>query len=51
MINKVILVGRVGRDCEFRVTPSGTQVANFSIATNETFKKNGNRELLLSKII
>ena len=35
MINKVILVGNVGRDPEVRSTQSGTQVANFSLATNE----------------
>ena len=33
MVNKVILVGNLGRDPEVRSTPSGTQVANFSLAT------------------
>jgi len=33
-VNKVILVGRLGRDPEIRYTPSGTAVASFSIATN-----------------
>ncbi|WP_456440647.1 single-stranded DNA-binding protein [Caldithrix abyssi] len=33
-VNKVILVGRVGRDAELRYTPSGASVASFSLATN-----------------
>lgn len=37
-INKVILVGRLGRDPEVRYTPSGVTVANFSIATSEEWK-------------
>ena len=37
-VNKVILVGRLGRDPEVRYTPSGTAVANFSIATSEEWK-------------
>ena len=37
MINKVILVGRLGRDPEIRYTPSGKAVCNFSIATDEGF--------------
>lgn len=37
-INKVILVGYVGQDPEIKYTPSGTAVANFSIATNYSWK-------------
>ncbi len=37
-VNKVILIGNVGKDPEVKYTPSGTAVANFSIATNERFK-------------
>lgn len=37
-VNKVILVGHVGKDPEVKYTPSGTAVANFSIATNDRFK-------------
>ena len=37
-INKVILVGRLGRDPEVRYTPSGVTVANFSVATSEEWK-------------
>lgn len=37
-VNKVILVGNLGKDPETRYLPSGDAVANFSIATTETFK-------------
>lgn len=37
-INKVILIGNVGNDPEFRVMPNGNGVANVSIATSETWK-------------
>jgi single-strand DNA-binding protein len=37
-INRVILVGNVGKDPEVRYSASGTPVANFSLATNEKFK-------------
>ncbi|MDE0472615.1 MAG: single-stranded DNA-binding protein [Ekhidna sp.] len=37
-INKVILVGRLGRDPEVRHLESGATVANFSMATSETYK-------------
>ena len=41
-VNKVILVGNVGKDPEVRYLQSGTPVANFSLATNERFKgRNG----------
>ena len=44
-INKVILVGHLGRDPEVRTTESGAKVARFSLATTETFKdKNGERK-------
>ena len=41
-LNKVLLMGNLGRDPEVRFTAGGTSVANFSIATNESWKdKNG----------
>lgn len=44
-VNKVILVGRLGRDPETRYTGGGQAVANFSIATDESYKdKNGERQ-------
>jgi len=44
-VNKVILVGRLGRDPETRYTGSGQAVANFSVATDETYKdKAGERQ-------
>ncbi len=42
-VNKVILLGNVGKDPEIKSTPSGVVVATFSIATSERFKdKTGN---------
>ena len=37
-VNKVILVGNLGKDPEVRYTPSGVAVANFTIATSEEWK-------------
>jgi len=37
-VNKVILVGNLGRDVELRHTPGGAAVAKFSVATNERWK-------------
>ncbi|MEW5878518.1 MAG: single-stranded DNA-binding protein [Acidobacteriota bacterium] len=44
-VNKVIIVGNVGREVELRHTPSGVAVARFSVATNERWRdKDGNRQ-------
>ena len=43
-INKVILVGNVGRDAELRSLPSGTNLAKFSLATSEPRFKDQNGE-------
>ena len=37
MINKVILVGRLGKDPEVRSTPNRTTVTKFTLATDEKF--------------
>ena len=42
-VNKVILIGNLGKDPEVKYTPSGMAVANFTLATNERYKdKEGN---------
>ena len=44
-VNKVILVGRLGRDPETRYTSGGQAVANFTLATDESFKsRTGERQ-------
>jgi single-strand DNA-binding protein len=37
-VNKVILIGRLGKDPEVRYTPDGTAVATFSVATSKEWK-------------
>jgi single-strand DNA-binding protein len=45
MVNKVILIGRLGRDPELRYTQGGQPVANFSLATNERWtSKDGEKQ-------
>jgi single-strand DNA-binding protein len=44
-VNKVILIGNLGRDPELRYTQSGQAVANFTLATNERFStKDGDKQ-------
>ncbi len=44
-VNKVILVGNLGKDPEVRTLESGAMVATFSLATSESYKdKNGERQ-------
>jgi single-strand DNA-binding protein len=44
-VNKVILIGNLGKDPELRYTPGGAAVVNFPIATNERWKdKEGNQQ-------
>lgn len=45
MVNKVILIGNLGRDPEVRSTPSGQTVASFSLATSRRWRdRDGNRQ-------
>jgi len=45
MVNKVILIGNLGRDPEIRTTPSGQNVATFTLATSRRWKdRDGNRQ-------
>ncbi|MEM1249837.1 MAG: single-stranded DNA-binding protein [Acidobacteriota bacterium] len=45
MVNKVILVGNLGRDPELRSTPSGQTLAKFSVATTRKWRdRDGNRQ-------
>lgn len=46
MVNKVILIGNLGADPEVRYSQNGTAVANFRVATTETWKKEGGKEEL-----
>ena len=42
-VNKVILIGNLGKDPEVKYTPSGMAIARFTLATNDRFKdKEGN---------
>ncbi|MGD0022413.1 MAG: single-stranded DNA-binding protein [Smithellaceae bacterium] len=44
MVNKAMLIGRLGKDPEVRYTPDGTMVTNFNLATDEQWKdKNGEK--------
>jgi single-strand DNA-binding protein len=44
MVNKAILIGRLGKDPEVRYTPDGTMITNFTLATDESYKdKSGER--------
>lgn len=38
MINKVILIGRMTKDCELRITQNGKYVATFTLAVNRSFQ-------------
>lgn len=45
MVNRVIIMGRIGNDLELKYTPSNTAVLNLSIATSEKFHdREGNKQ-------
>lgn len=43
-VNKVILIGRVGRDVESKSINASTMVANINLATTESWTKNGQKQ-------
>lgn len=43
-VNKVTLIGNLGKDPEVRTTQGGTKVASMSLATSETYVKDGKKE-------
>lgn len=43
MLNKIMVIGNLGRDPEMRYTPNGNPVTSFSIATNRVYTANGER--------
>ena len=43
MLNKVMVIGNLGRDPELRYTPNGNPVTTFSLATNRVYTTNGER--------
>lgn len=44
-LNKVILIGRLGKDPELRYTPTGAAVATFNVATNEAYKDKDGKDV------
>ena len=43
-MNKAIIIGRLGKDPESRLTSSGKEVCNFSLATSERYKDNSGQQ-------
>ena len=43
-LNKVLLIGNLTRDVEVKYTPKGTAVAQLSLAVNETYVKDGEKQ-------
>lgn len=41
MVNRVILLGRLGQDVELRYTPTGIPVSRLNVATDGSYKKDG----------
>jgi single-strand DNA-binding protein len=47
-LNRVIIIGRMVRDPELRYTPSGTSIANFSVANNRSYTSSGEKKEVVS---
>ena len=43
MINKAIIIGRLGKDPEVKYTQDGKMITNFTVATDESYKKDGEK--------
>lgn len=43
-LNRVMIIGRLGKDPETRYMPNGKAVTNFSVATSERWKKDGEKQ-------
>ena len=43
-LNKVMIIGNLGKDPEVRTTPSGVKVASFTVATSETYNDKNTNE-------
>ncbi len=50
-VNKVLLIGRLGKDPEERTTAGGTRVCNFSLATDTYHSNNGERTTEWHRIV
>jgi single-strand DNA-binding protein len=50
-LNKVMLIGRLGRDPEERSTTNGTRVSNFSVATDTFHGNNGDKTTEWHRIV
>lgn len=44
MLNRVVLIGRLTRDPEMRITPNGVSVCNFTLAVDRPFAKEGQQQ-------
>jgi len=44
-VNKAIILGSVGKDPDMRSTADGTQIANFSVATSESYKDKSGKKV------
>ena len=43
-VNRIIVIGNLGKDPEMRFTPNGNPVTSFSVATNRVYTANGERK-------